>query len=63
MAPIKSIFEYSAKKKRAKGIPEYSTLKPETNSDSASAKSKGCLFVSAKIETKKIKNNGNKGIK
>jgi hypothetical protein len=52
---------YSAKKKSAKPILEYSTLKPDTNSDSASGKSKGALFVSAKIETKNIKNNGKKG--
>jgi|TARA_B110000483_G_C17763368_1_gene376975 hypothetical protein len=31
------ICEYSAKKNKAKVIPEYSTLKPDTNSDSASA--------------------------
>ena len=36
----------------------YSKLKPETNSDSASGKSKGGLFVSAKIVIKNITNNG-----
>ncbi len=41
---------------------EYSTLKPETNSDSPSAKSKGALFVSAKADTKNIINAGNNGI-
>lgn len=33
--------KYSPKNKKAKVIEEYSTLKPETNSDSASAKSNG----------------------
>lgn len=54
---------YSAKKNKAKPILAYSTLKPETNSDSASGKSNGARFVSAKIDTKNIKNNGKKGIK
>lgn len=53
---INKIEEYSAKKNKAKLIAEYSTLYPETNSDSASGKSKGCLFVSAKMHTKKSKN-------
>jgi len=48
------IFEYSPRKNKAKGIPEYSTLNPETNSDSASGRSKGCRLVSA---TQAIKNN------
>jgi hypothetical protein len=54
---------YSAKKNKAKLIAEYSTLYPETNSASASGKSKGCLFVSAKAHIKKIINIGNNGIK
>jgi hypothetical protein len=53
---------YSARKKSAKLIAEYSTLYPETNSASASGKSKGCLFVSAKAQIKKIRNIGNNGI-
>jgi len=53
---------YSARKKRAKPILAYSTLKPETNSDSASGKSNGARLVSARIETKNIKNKGKKGI-
>ena len=44
---IRIIWEYSARKKAAKLIAEYSTLYPETNSASASGKSKGVLFVSA----------------
>jgi hypothetical protein len=59
---IKIIEQYSAKKNRAKPILAYSTLNPETNSDSASGKSKGALFVSANIEIRNIKNNGKKGI-
>lgn len=59
---INIIEPYSARKKRAKPILAYSTLKPETNSDSASGKSKGARFVSAKIETNHIKNRGKKGI-
>lgn len=42
---------------------EYSTLNPDTNSDSPSAKSKGGLFVSAKADTKNIIAAGNNGIK
>jgi len=52
---------YSAKKKSAKVIAEYSTLNPETNSDSPSDKSNGALFVSAKEEIKNIIKAGNKG--
>jgi len=55
------IWEYSAKKKSAKVIAEYSTLNPETNSDSPSARSKGALLVSAKADMKNIKKAGNKG--
>lgn len=42
------IFEYSAKKINANHPPMYSTLKPDTNSDSPSAKSKGLRLTSAK---------------
>jgi len=59
---IAIIDPYSAKKNKAKPMLEYSTLKPETSSDSASGKSNGARFVSAKIETKNIKNKGKKGI-
>ena len=62
-ALIKSIWAYSPKKNKAKVIAEYSTLYPETNSASASGKSKGWRFVSASIETQKIINIGNKGIR
>jgi len=52
---IKIMFEYSAKKNRANGPPAYSTLNPETNSDSPSVKSKGVRLVSARVETYHIK--------
>ena len=58
---INIILLYSAKKNNAKPIAEYSTLYPETNSASASGKSKGCRFVSAKALIKNIINLGNKG--
>lgn len=60
---IKIMWEYSAKKNKAKDIEEYSTLKPDTSSDSPSVKSKGALFVSARLETKNIKAAGQRGIK
>lgn len=58
---IINILEYSAKKNKAKVIAEYSTLYPETNSDSASGKSKGTLLVSARAATKNIRKAGNNG--
>jgi hypothetical protein len=60
---IAIIDPYSAKKNKAKPMLEYSTLNPDTSSLSASGRSNGALFVSAKIETKNIKHNGKKGIK
>jgi hypothetical protein len=59
---INTILAYSAKKKNTKITAECSVMKPETNSDSASAKSKGALFVSAIHPTKNMMNIGNKGI-
>lgn len=61
-AQIKIILAYSAKKKKTKIAAECSVIKPATNSDSASGKSKGARLVSAKLPIKKIRNNGNKGI-
>lgn len=58
---IRMIWPYSARKNKAKVIAEYSTLNPETNSDSPSAKSNGGLLVSAKAETKNIIAIGHKG--
>jgi len=60
-ADIKMILEYSAKKNKVKITLEYSTLKPETNSDSASGKSKGTRLVSANILMKNKIQEGNKG--
>jgi hypothetical protein len=56
-----NMFPYSAKKKRAKAIEEYSMLYPATISAYASGRSKGVRFVSAKIATKKIIANGRHG--
>lgn len=47
---MRRILAYSARKNRAKGPPAYSTLKPETSSDSPSVKSKGARLVSASVE-------------
>jgi len=47
----KIIFPYSDINSTAKRPPEYSTLNPETSSDSPSEKSKGVRFISAKIIT------------
>ena len=60
-ALINNILEYSPKENNANPIAEYSTLYPETNSASASGKSKGCRFVSASVVTKKIRKIGNSG--
>lgn len=53
---ITRILAYSAIKISANPPALYSTLNPETNSDSPSAKSKGVRFVSAKIEVNQITN-------
>ena len=53
---------YSAKKKKANLIPEYSVWKPAVSSDSASAKSKGPRFVSAVPAIKKTINATKEGI-
>jgi hypothetical protein len=45
----KIIIPYSQIKIKEKTPPPYSTLKPETSSDSPSEKSKGVRFLSAKI--------------
>lgn len=48
------ILAYSARKNSANGPAAYSTLKPETNSDSPSVRSKGARLVSAKVEINHI---------
>lgn len=51
---IMRMLAYSAMKKRAKGPPAYSTLKPDTSSDSPSVRSNGARFVSANVEINHI---------
>jgi hypothetical protein len=58
---INTILAYSAKKKKTNITAACSVIKPLTSSDSASAKSKGALFVSAIDPIKNIINTGNKG--
>lgn len=55
------ILAYSARKNRAKGPPAYSTLNPETSSDSPSVKSKGARLVSARVEINHIIAKGHEG--
>lgn len=59
---MRRILAYSARKNRAKGPPAYSTLKPETNSDSPSVRSKGARLVSARVEMYHIAARGQAGI-
>jgi len=58
---IKTILPYSAKKKKTKTTAACSVINPLTNSDSASAKSKGARLVSATEPIKNITNTGNNG--
>ena len=58
---LRIILLYSARKNCANPIAEYSTLYPETSSASASGRSKGCRFVSAREVTKKISLTGKRG--
>lgn len=59
---INKILPYSARKKRANGPAAYSTLKPDTSSDSPSVRSKGARLVSAKVERYHIAARGHIGI-
>jgi hypothetical protein len=52
---------YSAKKKKTNITAACSVINPLTSSDSASAKSKGALLVSATEPIKNITNTGNRG--
>lgn len=52
------ILVYSARKNMANGLAEYSTLKPDTSSDSPSVKSNGVRFVSASVEMNHIMAKG-----
>jgi hypothetical protein len=58
---INTILAYSAKKKKTNITAACSVIKPLTNSDSASAKSKGALLVSATEPIKNIINTGSRG--
>lgn len=58
---ISKMLAYSAKKNRANGPPAYSTLKPETSSDSPSVRSKGARLVSASVEMYHIAAKGQAG--
>lgn len=58
---MRRMLEYSARKNRAKGPPAYSTLKPETSSDSPSVRSKGARLVSARVEMYHIPARGRAG--
>lgn len=55
---INKIFMYSAIKINANSPALYSTLNPDTNSDSPSAKSNGVRFVSARLVINHIMNRG-----
>ena len=58
---MSKMLAYSARKNSAKGPPAYSTLKPETSSDSPSVRSKGARLVSARVETNHIIARGHVG--
>lgn len=47
---ISMMLAYSARKNKANGPAEYSTLNPETSSDSPSVRSNGARLVSASVE-------------
>lgn len=59
---IKRILAYSAKKIKANPPLLYSTLNPDTNSDSPSAKSKGVRFVSANLDANQTNIKGKERI-
>ena len=58
IAHIIRILVYSAINRSANKLAPNSTLKPETSSDSPSAKSKGVRFVSARIVMNQTKVRG-----
>lgn len=63
IALINRIFIYSAKNSNVNSIDEYSTLNPETSSDSLSVRSNGVRLVSASLLIVSNINAGNKGKK
>ena len=58
---IRTILQYSPRKKNTKIIPLCSVKNPATSSDSASGRSNGVRFVSASAEMKKIMKIGSNG--
>lgn len=58
---IMMMLVYSAMKNSANGPAAYSTLKPDTSSDSPSVRSNGARFVSASVEINHMKANGHAG--
>src|ERR1017187_7429219 len=62
-AAISIMLAYSARKNSANAMPEYSTWKPATISDSPSATSNGARLVSATPAIKYTTNIGNSGMK
>lgn len=60
---INRILAYSARKNSANGPPAYSTLNPDTSSDSPSVRSKGARFVSASVEMYHMAASGQAGSK
>src|SRR5690606_11377718 len=59
---MRIMFAYSARKKSAKVMPEYSTMCPATTSASPSTTSNGARLVSAMPEITYTTNIGNNGI-
>lgn len=59
---IMMMFMYSAMKNRANGPAAYSTLNPETSSDSPSVRSNGARLVSASVEINHIIASGHVGM-
>ena len=55
---IRIMFMYSAIKNSANGPAAYSTLKPETSSDSPSVRSNGARLVSASVDTNHMNARG-----
>lgn len=61
IAFIAMMLAYSARKNMANGPAAYSTLKPDTNSDSPSVRSNGARLVSARVEIYHIMARGHVG--
>src|SRR3954467_11901983 len=61
IAHMVAMATYSPSMNSIYGVEPYSTMKPATSSDSASTRSNGGRLVSAKAETKKTMNIGNRG--